>query len=59
MCAIAQFSSSISKIILHDKDMKIPIFNTIYSDKESIKSEKLNINILNNLSLKGLTKNSH
>ena len=51
--AIVQFSNGISKIILHDTDMKIPIFNTIYSDnKRSIKSEKLNINILNNLSLK-------
>jgi 1-deoxy-D-xylulose-5-phosphate reductoisomerase len=42
-----------SKIIVHDTNMRIPIFNTLYwnNDKE-IKSKNLRINILNNLSLK-------
>ena len=51
--AIIQFKNGMSKIIVHDTNMRIPIFNTLYwnSDKE-IRSKNLRINILNNLSLK-------
>ena len=50
--ALVQFNNGISKIILHDTDMKVPIFNSIYSDnKKSIKAENLRIDILNNLLL--------
>ena len=43
-----------SKIIIHDTNMKVPIFNTLYSDmiKKKIKSKNLRIDILNDLSLK-------
>ena len=41
-----------SKIVVHDTDMKIPIFNTLYMNtKKEIKSKNLDIKILNNLSL--------
>jgi 1-deoxy-D-xylulose-5-phosphate reductoisomerase len=51
--AIVQFNNSMSKIIIHDTDMKIPIFNTLYKDgSKKIKSRNLKINILNDLSLK-------
>ncbi|MDC3175475.1 1-deoxy-D-xylulose-5-phosphate reductoisomerase [Candidatus Pelagibacter sp.] len=51
--AIIKFKNGLIKIIAHDTTMKIPIFNTIYSNKDkSIKSDKLNINLLNNLNLR-------
>ena len=50
--AIIKLKNGLIKIIAHDTTMKIPIFNTIYfnSDK-SIRSNKININLLNNLNL--------
>ena len=51
--AIVQFSNGISKIIVHDTNMKIPIFNTIYNNSQKkIKSKALKLEILNNLLLK-------
>ncbi len=50
--AILKFCNGMIKIIAHDTTMKIPIFNTIYNDNMKIKSEKININILNNLNFK-------
>jgi 1-deoxy-D-xylulose-5-phosphate reductoisomerase len=51
---IVQFNNGMSKIIIHDTNMKVPIFNTLYSDmiKKKIKSKNLRIDILNDLSLK-------
>tara|TARA_Y100000389_G_C17452418_1_gene515780 strand:+ start:760 stop:1920 length:1161 start_codon:yes stop_codon:yes gene_type:complete len=49
--AIVTFEDGMTKIIVHDTNMKIPIFNTLYSNtKKKIKFKKLNIKILNNLS---------
>ena len=48
--AIVKFNNGLTKILVHDTDMKIPIFNSIYNGKNlNIKSSKLNLNILNNL----------
>ena len=47
--AILKFKNGISKIIVHDTSMKIPIFNSLYSHSSSIRSKKVNIKILNNL----------
>ena len=51
--AIVKFNNGMSKIVVHDTSMKVPIFNTLY-DKvvKKFKSNNLKINILNNLSLK-------
>ena len=50
--ALVQFKNGISKVILHDTDMKIPIFNTIFNNnKRTVGSNKIKINILNNLLL--------
>ncbi len=51
--AIVQFKNGIKKILAHDTDMKIPIFNTIY-DKEIkfLNSKELDISKLNNLDFK-------
>ena len=51
--AIVKFNDGLTKIILHDTTMKIPIYNTLYLNENKIyNSNKLNIKILNNLNLK-------
>jgi len=51
--AITKFKNGLTKLLLHDPDMKIPIYNSIYSSNiKKIKTNKLNFEILNNLELK-------
>ncbi len=51
--AIVKFKNGITKILVHDTDMKIPIFNSIYSSKTKlIKTNKLDLEKLNSLDLK-------
>ena len=51
--AIIKFKNGLSKMIVHETDMKIPIFNSIYENKEYYKKiSKLNLNKLNKLNLK-------
>ena len=48
--AIVKFTNGLTKILIHDTDMKIPIFNSIYNEKSlKIKSSKINLKTLNNL----------
>ncbi len=55
--AIVKFKNGLIKIIAHDTTMKIPIFNSIKSDKDlSIKTNNLNLKKLNNLDLKEVNK---
>ena len=50
--AIVKFKNGLIKIIAHDTTMKIPIFNTLYfNTNKTIKTTKLNLEILNNLNL--------
>jgi 1-deoxy-D-xylulose-5-phosphate reductoisomerase len=50
--AIIQYENGLSEIILHDTDMRIPIFNSLYSPlTKKYKSKKINFNILNDLNL--------
>ena len=51
--AIVKFKNGINKILAHDTNMKIPIFNSIYLNTDkSIQSKKIDIKKLNNLNLK-------
>ncbi len=51
--AIVKFKNGLSKILAHDPDMKIPIFNSLYTpEKKNYKSKPLNFSILNQLDLK-------
>ena len=51
--AIVKFSNGLSKLLVHDTNMTIPIFNSIYSAKEKkIRSKRINIEALNNLDLR-------
>ena len=51
--AIVKFENGLTKILAHDPDMKIPIYNSLYSSKKkNYKSKPLNFDILNQLNLK-------
>jgi 1-deoxy-D-xylulose-5-phosphate reductoisomerase len=55
--AIVKFNNGLSKLLVHDTNMIIPIFNSIYfnTDKK-LKSKNIDINVLNNLNLKKIDK---
>jgi 1-deoxy-D-xylulose-5-phosphate reductoisomerase len=51
--AIVKFTDGLTKILIHDTNMMIPIFNSLYQNKKKkIKSKKLNFSIINNLNFK-------
>jgi len=51
--AIVKFRNALIKILIHEPDMKIPIYNSLYPlSKNKVKSKNLNLSILNNLDLK-------
>ncbi len=53
--AIVKFNNGLTKILAHDPDMKIPIFNSLMDEKDkTIKSKKINLKILNNLNLENV-----
>tara|TARA_Y100000591_G_scaffold311078_1_gene314096 strand:- start:1019 stop:2182 length:1164 start_codon:yes stop_codon:yes gene_type:complete len=47
--AIIKLKNGLTKIIVHDTNMKIPIFNSLYSSKKTINSDRLDFKTLNNL----------
>ena len=48
--SIIKFNNGLTKILVHDTNMKIPIFNSIYEKNiKTIKSKKLDMLTLNNL----------
>jgi 1-deoxy-D-xylulose-5-phosphate reductoisomerase len=54
--AILKLKNGLTKILIHEPDMKIPIFNSIYNNKKFIKSKKINLKILNNLDFKNVDR---
>ena len=55
--ALVMFKSGVTKLLIHEPDMKIPIHNSIYYSnnnflKKNINSKSLNFKIINNLDLK-------
>ena len=50
---IIKFKNGITKILIHETSMKIPIFNSLYYEDfdKKISSKEIDINILNNLNL--------
>tara|TARA_B100000700_G_scaffold22647_1_gene21989 strand:- start:26 stop:1189 length:1164 start_codon:yes stop_codon:yes gene_type:complete len=56
--AIIKFNNGLAKILVHDSDMRIPIFNSIYNNNNiKMKNYNLNINILNNLNFSKVNLN--
>ena len=55
--AIVKFKNGLTKILIHDTNMTIPIFNSIYPNFEKkIDSKSINLSLLNNLNLKKIDK---
>jgi 1-deoxy-D-xylulose-5-phosphate reductoisomerase len=53
--AIVKFNNGLTKILIHDSNMFIPIYNSIYFSKKKIKKKtNLNFDIINNLELKNI-----
>ena len=51
--AIVKFNNGLSKLLVHDTNMKIPIFNSVYfNTNKRLKTKNINIESLNNLDLK-------
>ncbi len=51
--ALIKFKNGLTKILIHDTDMTIPIFNSVYEkNKKAILTKKLNFSIINNLNFK-------
>ena len=53
--ALVKFNNGLTKILIHDTNMSIPIFNSLYENEvKKIKSKKLNITTLNNLNFENV-----
>ena len=53
-----KFKNGLSKILIHEPDMKIPIYNSVYYKKnKSLNTNSLNLKNLNNLDLQEVKKN--
>ena len=51
--AMIKFKNGLTKMLIHDTNMVIPIFNSFYEKKQkNINSKKLNFSIINNLDFK-------
>ena len=56
--AIIKFRNGLTKLLIHEPDMKIPIYNSIYyQTTKSLKNNYLNLTTLNNLNLKKVEEN--
>ena len=51
--SIVKFHDGTSKLLIHDTSMMIPIFNSLFNDDSTkkLKTNKINLNIINNLNL--------
>ncbi len=55
---IIKFKNGLSKFLIHEPDMMIPIYNSIYiKENKNLDSSPLNFKILNDLNLKKIEKN--
>ena len=55
--AIIKFKNGLTKILIHDTNMTIPIFNSLYNKNEKqIKSNKLNFSIINKMNFENINQ---
>ena len=58
--ALIKFNNGITKIIIHDTTMKIPIFNTLFfGNNKTLSSKNLDIKTLNNLDFNNVDKKKY
>ena len=51
--AIVKFTNGLTKVLIHDTNMTIPIFNSLYPNfKKNIKSKEIDLKKMNNLNFK-------
>ena len=56
--AIIKFKNGLTKLLIHEPDMKIPIYNSVYyQTAKSLRNSYLDFTILNNLNLKKVEQN--
>ena len=55
--AIVKFKNGLTKFVVHDTSMKIPIANSLYSSSKLINSKNLDFKILNNLDFRAIDYN--
>ena len=55
--AIVKFKNGLTKLVVHDTSMKIPIANSLYASSKIINSKSINLKILNNLDFKVIDNN--
>ena len=55
--AIVKFKNGLTKIVVHDTNMKIPIANSLYASSTIINSKSINLKILNNLDFRVIDNN--
>ncbi len=55
--AIVKFKNGLTKIVVHDTNMKIPIANSLYESSTIINSKSINLKILNNLDFRVIDNN--
>ena len=56
--ALVKFKNGLTKILIHDTNMTIPIFNSLYNNQtKEIKSKDLDFSIINNLNFKKIDSN--
>jgi len=56
--AVVKFHNGLTKILIHDTSMTIPIFNSLYPNHEKkIKSKKLDLDTINNLGFQKIDLN--
>ena len=56
--AIIKFKNGLSKFLIHEPDMMIPIYNSIYfEENKNLNSSQLNFKILNDLNFQKVKKN--
>ena len=56
--ALIKFKNGLTKILIHDTNMKIPIFNSLYeNENKKILTKKLNFSVINNLNFKKIDLN--
>ncbi len=55
--AIVKFTNGLTKVLIHDTNMTIPIFNSLYPNFEKqIKSKKLDLSVINNLNFQNVNE---
>ena len=55
--AIIKLKNGLTKLVVHDTNMKIPIANSLYSSSKFINSKKLDFKILNDMNFNEIDKN--